>query len=452
MAIRISFHEISRENGKKIVSDTTVIDKPSYIPGIRFQPAPKEVQMFLDIGTEILLPFWYAKKNGYDHSKNQKEKWLRVIHNKVPLFTGTLRPYQEEIVAEAITLLKQQQCCIIGTFPGSGKTIMATYLAWKIGLLPVYITNRREILKGWLRTYQKVLPDASIWVPGQDLPQKDGKYVYPDAIIVMQQQVQHIPEEIRLRVGVMVVDEVHMLCTSSTVKMWLAFEPKYVILESATLDIDENAMYKMSHLIGSDSGIFRISSIPYTVYIIETKIFGTETRGKSGLIATHLQKSLSENEDRQQLIIRIVQQNLHRKFIVMQRVTSGIDLLIQKFQDSGIVADSLYGSKKEYKNSQVLVGTVSKMGTGFDEANACADWKDDNFPSDTLILSNSIKKTSLFEQVRGRIMRSTNPSVIWLMDDNSSVERHLNGLKKWITKTNGKLEYVSDLSSFVIEK
>jgi hypothetical protein len=43
------------------------------------------------------------------------------------------------------------------------------------------------------------------------------------------------------------------------------------------------------------------------------------------------------------------------------------------------------GQKKGYNDSHVLVGTVSKMGVGFDEANVCENFQ--GVKSDTLVLA-----------------------------------------------------------------
>jgi hypothetical protein len=196
--------------------------------------------------------------------------------------------------------------------------------------------------------------------------------------------------------------------------------------------------------------VFRISTQPYNIYVVSTNIFAPEERGKSGLISAALSKSLCESEERQMLICKLIKNNPHRKFIALQRVTSGIESLVEKLRTLGIESDSLYGSKKSYKNSRVLVGTIPKMGTGFDEENACDDFYLNPEKSNTLIFINSVKKESLFEQVRGRVMRSDNPHVIWLMDNNASVLRHFNGLKNWIAKTNGNIVYVPNVDDLIL--
>ena len=443
MAIRIPFSKISRELGKKILDETTVVEKLSYVPGIKHQPSPIQVQMFRDIGDYILLPFNYAKSLGYNHHENQMNKWIRL--NASFPFIGVMRDYQNEILVEAIEILGKNNSIIIGTPPGSGKTIMASKLWYEIGFLGIVITNRVEVFKGWIKTFKTVCPECTIWIPGNEFPNK-----MPDIIISMADAVEKIPEEIRLSIGTLIVDEVHLLCTPTRNKMFLSFEPRFVILETATLEMN-NGMDKMATLVAGKEGVFRISKVPYNIYFIPTYIFGNQEYGKSGLISASLQKSLASNPMRQDIIMTIIKNNLHRKYIAMHRVTTGIEELVEKSRAMEIEADSLYGSKKSYSNSKLLVGTVSKMGTGFDESNACSDFYLNPEKSNTLIMVNSIKGWQLFEQVRGRVMRSDNPCVIWLMDENPSVLRHFDALKPWFEKTNGNIIFVPDFNELYID-
>jgi len=445
MAIRVPFSKIDKELGKKILDETTVTEVIQFVPGLKFQPQPKQVQMFVDAGDDILLPFHYARSLNFSHNENINDKWIRVIHNKIPEFIGTMRPYQNDILGEAIEILFTQGSVTIGTPPGSGKTIMASKLWHEIGLLGIAITNRKTIHKAWIKTFQDTCPNCVIWIVGTQFPN-----TLPHIIVSMDSQVENIPEEIRLRIGTVIFDEAHLLCTPTRNKMFLSFEPKYIILETATLEMN-NGMHKMAHLVGGYLGIFKISDVPYNIYVIPTHIFGNQEYGKDGkMISASLQKSLVSDPRRQEMILTMIRNNMHRKFIGVQRVKLAIEELFQKANSIGIECDSLYGTKKGYKNSKFLIGTISKMGVGFDEANSCDDFYLNPEKSNVIIIMNSIKGWQLYEQVRGRVMRGENPCVIWLMDDNPSVSRHFNGLIPWFRETKANILYVQDYRTFQI--
>ena len=111
--------------------------------------------------------------------------------------------------------------------------------------------------------------------------------------------------------------------------------------------------------------------------------------------------------------------------------------LYQKVEELGEHAAKLYGTIKNYKTSRILIGTTSKMGVGFDEANFCDDY--DGKPSDLLIITQSFKSWPMFEQVRGRGMRAETPTVVYINDKHGITKRHMTTMRKWIRETNGSI-------------
>ena len=105
--------------------------------------------------------------------------------------------------------------------------------------------------------------------------------------------------------------------------------------------------------------------------------------------------------------------------------------------DGGPSVSTLYGSQKKYSNADILIGTTKKIGTGFDEANACSDFK--GKPSNVLVMVNTCKEWQTKDQFFGRIMRSDNPMIVWLYDDIPILDRHFKGLKKDIEATGGTI-------------
>jgi hypothetical protein len=184
-------------------------------------------------------------------------------------------------------------------------------------------------------------------------------------------------------------------------------------------------------------GTFRLAHQPYTVLCLNTQIHVDIVKNKFGTNYDLLCKSLATSEQRNAIILNIIASNPHHKFIILTRLADHVELLQRCCQLSGIAADTLYRSKGSYVDSPVLIGTMPKMGTGFDEENAC-----DNFQgrkSNVLILAHSVKKWQQYEQFRGRVMRCAAPIVIWLQDPNTTTQKHFRGLKDWIAETQGTI-------------
>jgi hypothetical protein len=179
----------------------------------------------------------------------------------------------------------------------------------------------------------------------------------------------------------------------------------------------------------------RISQQPYYLYCVHTAVMVNEEQGKEGVRYDRLCADLAAHEYRNTIILNIIINNLHRKFIVLTRVAEHVEMLSRLFTQHSIAHDTLYGKKQSYRDSPVLIGTLSKIGVGFDEANACPDFQ--GIKSDCVILCHSIKQRGAFEQARGRVMRAAKPVVVWLQDQNAIPKRHLRGLTEWIQHTHG---------------
>ena len=145
------------------------------------------------------------------------------------------------------------------------------------------------------------------------------------------------------------------------------------------------------------------------------------------------------------MILDCIKCNMHRKIMILTPQKEHVEILFKLLHENGIDVATLYKNQRNYDDSHVLIGTIPKMGTGFDEKNACHNFK--GRESDLLFLVTSIAITkiegsemgdiSLFEQVRGRIMRSNDPAVFYFEDDLDIVKRHVKGCLPWVEITKG---------------
>jgi len=81
---------------------------------------------------------------------------------------------------------------------------------------------------------------------------------------------------------------------------------------------------------------------------------------------------------------------------------------------------------------------LSKIGTGFDEATFCSDFK--GRKSDMMILCGSTKDEGGLEQFTGRVFRAEFPTIIDLVDDNHICKNHWRVRKNWYYERGGKIE------------
>jgi superfamily II DNA or RNA helicase len=130
--------------------------------------------------------------------------------------------------------------------------------------------------------------------------------------------------------------------------------------------------------------------------------------------------SQSKDEKRNMLIVNIIQHFKERNFLVLvKRVEQG-DLLEKMLIEKGENVTSLVGKRQTFEvNSRILIGTCSKVGTGFDHPKL-----------DTLLLAADVEE--YFIQYLGRCMRTRDgiPVVFDLVDDNGVLKKHYNTRKK----------------------
>ena len=339
-----------------------------------------------------------------------------------------------EIIDQAYQQLLKHSYTTLGVPPGTGKTIMGALLSYLMGYVTMVYCNRSTIAKQWVTTFSKCFPSAidKIWLVGEDKEPKDIPYF----IICMDGRTDMLPAHILSAIGMLIIDEAHMFCTPSRVKCLLKCQPRYIVLESATLE-REDGMHLMVQSMAGTHGVFKISNQPYLVYKVKTFCYIELVQNRFGNDFGKMSKSLAESQERNKLIVSIVTTNIHRKFIILSKLQDHVKLLEDIFTKIGIKVGTLYGSKSKYSDSPVLIGTIPKIGTGFDENTACDDFQ--GVASDTLILCHSVKNWRLFEQLRGRCMRSKSPIVIWLADPISTIDNHFRELKSWIKETNGTI-------------
>ena len=264
---------------------------------------------------------------------------------------------------------------------------------------------------------------------------KDDIYI-PCFTICMYKRIDKVPQYIRDAIVVKIIDEAHLFCTEDKVHCLLATRPKFIIIETATSVRPDN-MHIMMHKLAGEHSIFREPIKPYRLYKILTKIQVDVIQGARGPDFGDFTSKLVNHKERNELIVNCIKSNPHRKIMILTRIKIHVEILKKLLIENDIEVDTLYGSKKSYKDSHVLIGTIPKMGVGFDEKNACSEESYKGRESDLLILVTTIAQIQLFIQVMGRIMRSNDPAIFYFIDDTNITKKHFKTVKETIINTKG---------------
>lgn len=340
-------------------------------------------------------------------------------------FIGEPREYQKEVIKEATNDLNKYNTCTLALFPGFGKTFIGIMLAFSKKLKTVILIHRENFIKQNIKTIHKNIPNAKIWVVGEEYVEN------ADFVICMDQRVDKI-KDIHTY-GTLIIDEAHCFCTQSRIRPMLLFSPRYIIIQTATPD-KSDGMFDMVKTIAGNHFLRKMSNKPYHCIIIDTELnFEIETDdNKFG----ELKRLQSISDERNQLILDLVLFNSEKKIMIINSLKEHCRFITDEINKHEDCASSYYGNMKGYKGKRVLVGSMSKMGVGFDEENFNEDFER---ASDILVITTTFATFEPFEQVRGRGMRTEKPIIIYLNDKNRITRRHINTMKKWIKETNGTI-------------
>ena len=346
-------------------------------------------------------------------------------------FTGTLRDHQIPIYDEAIDHLQNYGTTTLNLYPGAGKTAISVKIATTLKYLTVVLVTQIILVNQWHQTITKNT-NAKVWLVGEEKQPPTF-----DVIICLDKRFNVIGDDVKCKIGTMIIDEAHMFCTPSHVPCLLAFQPKFVIALSATLERDD-MLHHMIYAICGEHGVYRESSTPFTVIKYHTGITSKSKLNKQGKVDFgQLQSELLMNPQRNQIILNLVNQYSGDKILILTKLVKHVNVLYNIIKDHA-TCDFLCGKKTHYTDRRVLIGTTHKIGTGFDQE-ACITF--DGIRFNLLILVCSIKKYQMLVQNVGRVLRCDTPTIIHFVDDHFVSQNHWKFCEKWYTKRHAIINF-----------
>ena len=438
MACRVKLDALTEEHKRIIREKLYLQPKTTNFAVNKFSNVEKDPILFYWIdkpNNEIVLPYTFANCLFQKHLNSQ---------NTYPpgsyKFTGKLRDYQIPLVEQAMKQLTERGTTLLNFVTGGGKTVSAVYLASKLlsggtGGLVLVLTNRATIQKGWEETI-KDNTDAGIWLV-------DAKMKIPQTcniILCMDGRFEKIPQEIRKIISVVIIDEAHLFNTVSNVSVLLGTTPKYVIACSATPERTDGMHSMMLNIIGTHKVEMKAEK-HFTVYKLCTGIETELVKNKQGTTDfSALTRDLSFDVKRNTIIINCIEQNSDKKILLLSWSVGHCELLYDVLKARGQSVAILAGNKSKYVDSRILIGTVSKISTGFDAKNCATDF--DGIDIQLMILCGSTKSHNIHIQSIGRAFRSDSPIIVDIVDDNSISKRHWTERKKNYLQMNCEIKEI----------
>jgi len=433
MSVLIKISDLSKRESEKIDKELTIKPKVSpYQKFGSFQGQEPPVKMYWTTPGVTRIPYFFSKCF-FGKDLNSENTYPNIYDNPNGKFSGKLLDRQKEPFKKALEYLKGQRTVTIALYPGFGKTFMGVMLAWYMNKKCCVLVHRENIGLQWVKTFKRYFQglDEEIWFVNDKPPEKCRIMVSMDG------RTDKIPDNWKEDVGLLIIDEAHCFCSKGKVKPMLSFQPKYVIAETATPEKD-NGMERMIQMICGKHYIQKISEKPYYFFVVHTGL-EYEIEG-GGNVYQDLVEAQVGSEERNEMILQILQENPERKAIVASSRVGHCKKIAEGLVERGLESSQLHSTIKNYQPKNILIGTGSKMGVGFDEANFCDDF--DGRPSDLLIMTYTFASWAPFEQVRGRGMRTDNPHVVVFHDSHPITRKHLTKMRRWTRETNGIIKEI----------
>ncbi len=431
-----------------------LVGKPLMDDKYNFNKTDNTFKVYTETKNKIYIPKMYGiKKYGFPSSEKKNyigQKWENSIQ-----FAGKLYPIQEEACSKLLDeLLNGSTGGILSLATGLGKTISSLYILSQLGGKTLIVVNKISLLKQWESEIKKFLPEAKIgFIQGQKNVDINDK----DIVLGMLQSLAKIdyPDSLFEDFNVVLIDEVHNICSRVFSKILMKISCKYTIGLSATPKRSDSCEYIFKWFLGDivyqSSGTrkglppiithLKIDSNQYREISTENKITGQKQIQFTSMIS-----DLILMEKRNKLIIELIKDkiiNEKRKILVLSDRREHLKIL-KNILDQDLTISFTYGlfmgsmkitELEKSKASDVILATYAafKEGVSEKELNTLILTTPKKFIGH---LKNTTKNESgAMEQIVGRIFRkehtNINPLIIDLQDNFSVYKTQSNGRRKF---------------------
>lgn len=299
---------------------------------------------------------------------------------------------------------------LLSDFTVTHNTALAIYIATKIRLPTLFLCHRIVLLNQWKESIKLFCPSATVkTITAQQTELEPADFYVANATTIPKHNRNFFKQ-----IGLVCVDECHIIMAENMSKCMRYLVPRYVLGLSAT-PYRQDGLDRLLELYFGTEKIVRKLFRKHTVYKVNTNFIPEVKTNRMGKVDWgSVIESQSKDDERNDLIVRIIRAFPTRIFLVLCKRVDQANTLVSKLLAQGETVSSLIGDQQEYDNtSRVLVGTVQKVGVGFDHPKL-----------NTLLLASDVE--SYFIQYLGRVFRTRegDPVVFDLVDKNGILEKH----------------------------
>lgn len=427
--------EISNDIQEKIKKMLTVA--PNTAPGYGSDES-EPFSIYQENTAKIYVPRAFGYRYIGIPSKNKLHPGIAIDCE----FTGSLRPYQEQVLdAWDKTAAKCGGGGIISIGAGRGKTVTAIAKISRLGLKTLVLVHNIDLLTQWIERLQQYLPTAEIGIIKGKKTQVLGKDVVIGSIASLSnpKKDEEYPLELFKEFGFVIIDECHHIAARMFSRCLRKTAFKYIMGLTATPDRADGLTKVFKYYIGDicfkDTGIQKtdeeklLDHIPDAdVHIYEyqnslpeycKELLNYQKKPNIVPMETAMVKFMPRTELILSLLPSLVAEG--RRIIILTSRRDHIATFLKLITERNIGTCGPYvgglkdSVKQDSKTKQILLATYKIAEEGFDHQ-----------VLDTLIMATPKKK---IVQTTGRIMRKKKndrlkiPLIIDILDRHSAFNR-----------------------------
>ena len=383
----------------------------------------KLILTYKDENSNVHVPLAYAIEKGYKVDEKDHGK----IEGKV---VGNFRnEEQKEAFIAAHKALKKDGYFFMALRCAFGKTFEGCILSVALGLKTLVITHRVLLSDQWMESIKQFTTLKGFHITSN---LEDGHDIY----VCGEKLIKKLPEKFLKSIGFLVVDETREFCTQDRIDCMLSFTPKYVLALSANVERPDKLHTALNYIFGKNI-LRKISTKEFQVYKLYTEYKPVLKQTVTGnLDWNEVISSISDIEERNKMIAKLANLNADKKILILCKRKNQADILFKMLKEMNESVEIMYGDKSEYESCRILIGTISKLGIGFDDKMSCKTF--DGIRFNVLILASDVLEC---EQCIGRIFRTDETPIVYdIVDDFSTFRKHSHERDRWFTSRNGKIQ------------
>ncbi len=328
------------------------------------------------------------------------------------VFSGKLRPYQEQAVAAVL----KRSFGVLEAGTGSGKTVMALKIIAERRQPTMIIVHSRELLHQWRRRIEEFLGINAGQAGG-------GKVDIQPVTVGIVNTVRNKLSELAPHFGHLVVDECHRVPASLFTDVVSGFDAWYMLGLSATAFRREDGMTRIIYTyMGDRVHVVDAEKLVESGAVVRPAFIQKETAFTYGYRGEYskLIKALAKNEKRNDQIVHdiaaLLDTNHNGTLLIVSDRIAHCRVLQEKLMllghDASLLTGRIHPEERERivagvqaGNIQVLISTLQLIGEGFD----CPGLT-------TIVLATPIKFEGRLLQVVGRVMRPLQGKTAMVID------------------------------------